>query len=168
MRPGDRRQRGVRVGAGRRRRISCRLDGSGRGSRRRPPFWPRARRLYAYELSPRNGPGLRTVAGYQWGAGHAVELPYLYPMHDGGVAAAEFTPETSRLADAMARSWGGFAIHGDPATADLPAWPGYGPAKQRRVFAAGGKVEVMSDADFRTEHNCAFWDSFANAPFPMK
>ena len=35
--------------------------------------------VHVYEFSPRSGPGWYTIAGYQWGAGHAAELTYLYP-----------------------------------------------------------------------------------------
>ena len=66
--------------------------------------------VYAYEFSPRSGPGWYTIAGYQWGAGHAAELPYLYPMRDGGVVASGFAPDESMIADAMARYWGAFVI----------------------------------------------------------
>jgi para-nitrobenzyl esterase len=124
--------------------------------------------VHVYEFSPRSGPGWYTIAGYQWGAGHATELTYLYPLHDGGVVASGFTPDESKIADAMARYWGGFVIQGEPKAAELPAWPDYASSKGVLNFADGGKVELMSDAAFRNEHNCAFWDGFANAPYPMK
>jgi para-nitrobenzyl esterase len=124
--------------------------------------------VYAYEFSPRSGPGWYTIAGYQWGAGHATELPYLYPMHDGGVVASGFTPDESMIADAMARYWGAFVIQGESKAADLPAWPAYGSSKGVLNFADGGKVELMTAQAFQTEHNCGFWNEFANAPIPMK
>jgi carboxylesterase type B len=58
-------------------------------------------------------------------AGHATELAYLYPMDDGGAVAAGFTPDERQTADTMARYWGAFVIHGEPAATDLPAWPAY-------------------------------------------
>jgi hypothetical protein len=35
-------------------------------------------------------------------------------------------------------------------------------------FGEGGKVELMAETAFQTEHKCGFWDQFANAPYPMK
>ena len=124
--------------------------------------------VYAYEFGPRSGPGWYTIAGYQWGAGHATELPYLYPLHDGGVVASGFTPDESRIADAMARYWGAFVIHGEPDASGLPAWPRYNSGQNMLNFGEGGKVETMSSDAYATEHNCGFWSQFANDPYPMK
>ena len=124
--------------------------------------------VYAYEFSPRSGPGWFTIAGYQWGAGHATELPYLYPLHDGGVVASGFTPDQSRIADAMARYWGAFVMQGAPKAAGLPDWPAYESGHDFMSFGDGGKIELMNNAAFKAEHNCEFWDRFANAPYPMK
>jgi para-nitrobenzyl esterase len=124
--------------------------------------------VYAYEFGPRRGPGWYTIAGYQWGAGHATELTYLYPLHDGGVVASGFTPDESKIADAMARYWGAFVIQGDPKAAGLPDWPLYTSGQGALNFGEGGKAELTSQAAYQTEHNCDFWNQFANAPYPMK
>ena len=124
--------------------------------------------VYAYEFSPRSGPGWYTIAGYQWGAGHAAELAYLYPLHDGGVVASGFTPDESKIADAMARYWGAFVIQGEPKAADLPDWPSYASTQSVLNFGEGGTVELMTETGFKTEHKCGFWDQFANAAYPMK
>jgi carboxylesterase type B len=124
--------------------------------------------VYAYEFGLRSGPGWYTIAGYQWGAGHATELTYLYPLHDGGVVASGFTPDESKIADAMARYWGAFVIQGEPRAAGLPAWPLYTSGQGLLNFGEGGKVELMPEAAYRTEHKCDFWNQFANAPYPMK
>jgi para-nitrobenzyl esterase len=124
--------------------------------------------VYAYEFSPRSGPGWYTIAGYQWGAGHAADLTYLYPLHDGGVVASGFTPDQSKIADAMARYWGAFVVQGEPKAAGLPDWPSYASSRSLLNFGEGGKVEIMPETAFETEHQCGFWDQFANAPYPMK
>ena len=124
--------------------------------------------VYVYEFGPRSGPGWYTIAGYQWGAGHAADLTYLYPMHDGGVVASGFTPDQSRIADAMARYWGAFVIKGEPSAAGLPDWPLYTPGQGVLNFGEGGKVELMPQTGFKTEHKCEFWDPLANASYPMK
>jgi carboxylesterase type B len=124
--------------------------------------------VYAYEFSPRNGPGRYTIAGYQWGAGHARELVYLYPFHDGGVVASGFTPDESKTADAMARYWGAFVIHGQPNVAGLPDWPSYASSQNMLNFGDGAKMELIPVTAFKTEHKCEFWDQFANVPYPIK
>jgi carboxylesterase type B len=124
--------------------------------------------VFVYEFSPRSGPGWYTIAGYQWGAGHAAELAYLYPLHDGGVVASGFTPDESKIADAMARYWGAFVIQGEPKAADLPDWPSYASTQSVLNFGEGGTVELMTETGFKTEHKCGFWDQFANAAYPMK
>jgi hypothetical protein len=35
-------------------------------------------------------------------------------------------------------------------------------------FGEGGKVEPMTETAFQSEHDCGFWNRFANAPYPMK
>jgi carboxylesterase type B len=124
--------------------------------------------VYAYEFGPRSGPGWYTIAGYQWGAGHATDLTYLYPLHDGGVVASGFIPDESKIADAMARYWGAFVIQGDPKAAGLPAWPLYTSGQGVLNFGEGGKVDLTTQAAYQTEHKCDFWNQFANAPYPMK
>ena len=113
--------------------------------------------VYVYEFSPRSGPGWYTIAGYQWGAGHATELPYLYPLHDGGVVASGFTPDQSRIADAMARYWGAFVVQGEPKAEGLPDWPSYPLSQNVLNFGEGGKVETSCRSrGFQTEHKCGF------------
>ena len=49
---------------------------------------------YAYQFDDRHAPGLNDHhPGYLWGAGHAMELAYLWPSFDNGTPlAAQFTP----------------------------------------------------------------------------
>ena len=97
--------------------------------------------VYAYEFSPRSGPSWYTIAGYQWGAGHAADLTYLYPLHDGGVVASGFTPDQSKIADAMARYWGAFVVQGAPKAEGLPEWPGYASSQSIRIDQAVFSVQ---------------------------
>ena len=58
-------------------------------------------RTYVYEFADRNAPGLNNDhPGYQWGAGHAMELAYMWPSFDNGTPlAAQFTPAQRELSD---------------------------------------------------------------------
>jgi len=42
-------------------------------------------RTYFFQFDDRNAPGLNNTApGYEWGAGHAMELAYLWPSFTNG------------------------------------------------------------------------------------
>jgi para-nitrobenzyl esterase len=71
-----------------------------------------------------------------FGAGHCIELPFLFhdpqhwnaPMTKGGRGT-----ELAGIGAAMRRSWAAFARTGDPANAAIPAWPRYD-AKSRATL----------------------------------
>ena len=114
--------------------------------------------VYAYEFSYRTGPGWFPTPGYYWGAGHAAELTYLYPRHDGGRAYAAFTPAERQLSDELVRYWGAFVTHGHPAVLNQAAWPAYAAGGTLLSIDIEGKTGPLSEAAFRVQHECAFWD----------
>ncbi len=118
----------------------------------------RAVPVYVYEFSHRSGPGWYAIPGYRWGAGHAAELPYLYPLHDGGKTYAAFTPQEKRLSDDMAGYWGAFATHGKPDAAGRTIWPEYAKTRQILSLDTGTGTRPISLQRFRTSHQCDFWD----------
>jgi carboxylesterase type B len=70
---------------------------------------------WAYEFDHRAGPGLAPIPGYEWGAGHAAELAYLFPGFDNGTPIAPtFDADEQRLAEEMKLSWTAFTSSGDP------------------------------------------------------
>ncbi len=120
--------------------------------------------VYAYEFSHRDGPGWVPTPGYLWGAGHAAELTYLYPRHEGGKTYAAFTPAERALSDAMLRDWGAFVRQGHPGQAGHGDWPPYLPGERLLSLDVGAASTVITDAVFRQEHRCAFWDHLAGTP----
>ena len=78
------------------------------------------------------------------------------------------SPRTRAKSPTRWRAIRRFVMHGEPKAANLPAWPAYAGGQGVLNFGDGGKVEFMTDAAFQTEHNCGFWNQFANAPYPMK
>ena len=118
---------------------------------------------YAYEFSYRTGPGWYPTPGYAWGAGHAAELTYLYPQHEGGKTYAAFTQSEHRLSDELVRYWGAFVSHANPNLPDQVTWPAYAPAGTLLSLDVDGRTGTLTQADFRTEHRCAFWDGLAGA-----
>jgi len=114
----------------------------------------------AYEFAARTGPGLLPIPGYEWGAGHAAELAYLFPSFDNGVPIAPtFDAGQQQLATEMKQYWGAFVRDGDPAVPGQAAWPEYGPEQETLSLQPGGLSAVISDATLAEEHQCAFWDA---------
>ena len=116
--------------------------------------------VYAYEFEHRAGPGWFATPGYQWGAGHAAELTYLYPEHDGGKGYAGFTSGEVALSDEMVRYWGDFVKQADPNGAAQPNWPAYSQGKFLSLDV-GGKTAATAKTDLVSEHNCTFWNRLA-------
>jgi para-nitrobenzyl esterase len=116
---------------------------------------------WAYEFAHRAGPGLApTPAGYEWGAGHAAELAYLFPSFDNGTPIAPtFDADEQRLAEEMKGSWTAFTSSGDPQAAGLPDWPRYEEGGNALAWRAGRRSEVITDAQLAAGHQCDFWDS---------
>ncbi|MGY1593491.1 carboxylesterase/lipase family protein [Geodermatophilus sp. SYSU D00708] len=115
---------------------------------------------WAYEFAARTGPGLRPVPGYEWGAGHAAELAYLWPSFDNGTPIAPtFDAAEQQLAAEMKQYWGAFVRSGDPAVAGQTAWPEYGSGEGVLSLQPGGASTVLPDAALADEHRCAFWDA---------
>ena len=121
---------------------------------------------YAYEFAHRGGPNwfdvLEPKEAYVGGAGHAVELPYLFPERLNGLDAAEFTAAERQLADELTQYWGSFVKTGDPQVAGQTPWPRYNAQRSLLALEAGGQSVVMTDAVFTAEHHCDLWDDLAS------
>lgn len=118
-------------------------------------------RTYFFQFDDRNAPGLNnTVPGYEWGAGHAMELAYLWPSFTNGFSLyAEFTPAQLELSREMLDSWGAFVRTGSPSTAQWPTWPALTRTSDRLMsLRPGGSSELISGREYGAEHQCAFWD----------
>jgi carboxylesterase type B len=115
-------------------------------------------RTYGYEFAHRTGPGIRTIPGYEWGAGHAAELAYIWPSFDGGTPIAPtFSEDERRLSNEMSRYWGAFVIEHRPEVAGQLAWPRFGKDGSMISLRSGGASTVIDSRDYGAEHNCAFW-----------
>ncbi len=117
-------------------------------------------RVFAYQFDDRQAPGLdHKLPGYEWGAGHAVELAYMWPSFDNGFSLyAKLTPVQRALSRHMVSYWGAFVRSGAPQVAGLRHWPDY---RTHRMLSLrdGGRTVAISDAQFAREHQCGFWDS---------
>ena len=118
---------------------------------------------YFFQFDDEHAPGLNnSLPGYQWGAGHAMELAYLWPSFTNGYSlSAEFTPAQRELSRQMVAYWGAFTRDGSPNAAGQPRWPAYSPAGgQARLMSLrpGDQTQTITGATFATQHQCSFWN----------
>jgi carboxylesterase type B len=118
-------------------------------------------RTYFFQFDDRNAPGLNNqLPGYQWGAGHAMELAYLWPSFTNGYSLyAELTPAQLQLSREMLDRWGAFVRTGSPNTAGRVTWPVSSGGGRLMSLRSGGRSTVISGAEYGAEHQCGFWDS---------
>ena len=116
-------------------------------------------RTYAYEFDNRNGPGLTQIPGYQWGAGHAAELAYIWPSFNNGTPIAPlFNASERKLARQMVAVRGAFTKHGGPAVAGQQNWPRFGP-HGKTLSLRTGSSKVITYTTYNAEHQCSFWST---------
>ena len=113
-------------------------------------------RTYFYQFDDLHAPGLNNnQPGYQWGAGHAMELAYLWPSFNNGYSLYdELTPAQLELSQQMVRYWGAFVAA--PEVPGQPAWPRYS-SGQLMSLRPGGQTQTIGAASFGAEHQCSFW-----------
>jgi para-nitrobenzyl esterase len=117
-------------------------------------------RTYFYQFDDLHAPGLNNDhPGYQWGAGHAMELAYLWPSFNNGFSLYDLlTPAQRELSRQMIRYWGAFVRTGRPEAAGQPYWPRYA-SGQLMSLRPGGQSRTISAAAFGAEHQCSFWNA---------
>lgn len=116
--------------------------------------------VYAYEFGHRTGPGLtRQHGAYEWGAGHAAELAYLFPSFNNGEPITPLFDAGERaLADSMKVSWGAFVKRGVPGDRSGATWPIFNAAGQILALHANDRSFALSTETLGREHNCKFWE----------
>lgn len=113
--------------------------------------------VYEYEFTDRAAPPVMDDPGFELGAVHSAELPYLFPHFSNTMRldGPDLAPGSARLAAAMVRYWSAFAHRGRPQVSGLPAWP--------RFRSARDVLQLHPDAlgvfDAGTAHQCVFWQS---------
>ncbi|NDU71987.1 carboxylesterase family protein [Actinomadura sp. DSM 109109] len=108
--------------------------------------------VYAYQFADRSAPPLLDVPGFEEGAEHASELPYLFPGLLG-----ELNPRQQRLSGAMVDYWTSFARSGRPEAQHAPRWPRY--RSQGDVLSLAPGPDGIHRTDTAANGNCSFWKS---------
>jgi carboxylesterase type B len=117
-------------------------------------------RTYFYQFDDLHAPGLNMdYPGYQWGAGHAMELAYLWPSFNSGYSLYDLlTPAQLGLSEQMVRYWGAFAATGAPEVAGQPTWPRYASGRLMSL-RPGDQTQTITADTFGAEHQCSFWNA---------
>jgi para-nitrobenzyl esterase len=115
---------------------------------------------FFYQFDDLHAPGLNNAfPGYQWGAGHAMELAYLWPSFNNGFSLYdELTPAQLELSQQMVRYWGAFTATGAPEVPGQPMWPTY-PSGRLMSLRPGDQTQAITAGTFASEHQCSFWDA---------
>jgi carboxylesterase type B len=114
-----------------------------------------------FQFDDRHAPGLnKNLPGYHWGAGHAMELAYLWPSFTNGFSLyAELTPAQLQLSRQMLAYWGAFVRTGVPSAPASPGWPRYSAGSAKLMsLRPGGATRVIPGSEFAAEHQCSFWN----------
>ena len=111
--------------------------------------------VYQFEFADRDAPPVTTDPGFEMGAVHSSELPYLFPHFDNTSKAAgpDLKPGSQKVADDMIAYWTSFAKTGGPTALHAPVWPRFRSNTSVMRFEPG-KVGLF---DAAAEHKCAFW-----------
>jgi para-nitrobenzyl esterase len=113
--------------------------------------------VYEYEFTDRDAPPVMDDPGFELGAVHSAELPYLFPhfTNKTKLDGPDLAPASAQLSTEMVQYWSAFAHHGRPDASGLPKWPRFrSPGDALRLHP--GRVGVF---DAGAAHQCDFWQS---------
>jgi para-nitrobenzyl esterase len=115
-------------------------------------------RTWAYEFRDRTAPFYFPKASFAYGAGHTLELQYLFAGFHGSTGVPRpLTAPQRRLSKAMIAYWTSFARNGDPASDGAPRWTPYD--VKRDNYQSLEPPNPKETLDFSSVHKCAFWDA---------
>ncbi len=115
---------------------------------------------YFYQFDDPKAPTVNPIDGWDFGAAHGFEVPYLFPRNDGvDEPSAKFDAGQRQLSDDMIRYWGAFVREGKPAAKGLPVWSSFDANGDVMVLRPAGKSGVVPSSEVKKAHNCDLWTS---------
>ncbi|MGC2632696.1 MAG: carboxylesterase family protein [Candidatus Cybelea sp.] len=111
--------------------------------------------VFEFEFADANAPPVTANPGFEMGAVHSSELPYLFPhfSNTSKINGPALTPGAEVLSDAMIDYWTAFARTGIPEASGQIAWTPYRSAA-RILRLDQGSIHYF---DAGAAHRCAFW-----------
>ncbi len=111
--------------------------------------------VYELEFADPNAPAVTADPGFEMGAVHSSELPYLFPHFDNttSLAGPELSPDSQKLSDQLVAYWTSFVKTGHPLAPESPVWPRYTADDDVMLFYPG-KTGLY---DATVQHKCIFW-----------
>lgn len=120
--------------------------------------------VYMYQFADRTAPSyFPKMPGYLSLAYHTADIQYLFIGWHGGDQGIphDLNAKQRKLSDELVAAWTNFAWTGNPNGSGDSPWPRYrvrpatpGILEQNIPFSS-----PITDAQFKTEHKCQFWDS---------
>jgi para-nitrobenzyl esterase len=109
---------------------------------------------YTFSFADRTAPDyFGFPAGYQAGAYHSSELPYLF---DFGLT---LNPQQTAVSQQMLKYWTNFARSGNPNGSGLPEWARFRTGGRTQSFQPGGITQIS----LSQLHHCGFWSQLAGS-----
>jgi para-nitrobenzyl esterase len=130
------------------------------------PFVP----TFAYEFNDENAPqNFLPAVSFPYGAAHASEIQYIFPFANPSqlglkLAQTPLNASQEQLSDKMVGYWTEFAESGNPNGNGSPHWPRF--HRDRQVMQSLVPPTPTTEANFATDHKCAFWDQLVGRTLP--
>jgi len=125
--------------------MTCKCFDAAEAQAPRAPVW-----YYRFDYDDHRAPHL-------YGAGHALELPFIFDTFDQRDFDVFFSAAQARRAQALSRPmmryWADFARTGDPNGPGLPAWPRYDDGRGRMYFDLPLATRPTDNVE-----KCGFWE----------
>jgi para-nitrobenzyl esterase len=111
--------------------------------------------VYELEFADPNAPAVTADPGFEMGAVHSSELPYLFPHFDNTskVAGPDLSPASHKISDELVAYVTSFVKTGHPIAPEGPTWPRYTADSDVMLFYPG-KTGLY---DATSQHKCGFW-----------
>jgi para-nitrobenzyl esterase len=111
--------------------------------------------VYQFIFSDRNAPPVTENPGFEMGAVHSSELPYMFPHYDNTtqLAGPDLAPPSQKLADQMMAYFTSFAKTGKPNAPGAPKWESFDNDERVMNFEPGNLGYFNSNETSK----CDFW-----------
>jgi para-nitrobenzyl esterase len=120
--------------------------------------------VYMYRFDDRTAPSyFPKMAGFQPGAYHTGDIPYLFIGYHGGPEGVRvaLTPAQRKLSDKLIAAWANFAKVGNPNGSSNAPWPRWREGAESSAYFLQDNDwnRTQTNGQIRAAHQCDFWQS---------